>query len=184
MSELSEPPFYTCLTSTSQNYVQDLDALLGDLEGQNYSHNNIQAHGRHPCMAPRAGMQLQGVLAELWPQLRRGSPGEYPGARCPHSLQGRSGLPQRGPRRRQGGQEDQAFWASAPQPHQTPGTPDPPSRAHAMPCRVALGSSGGRSGGGEKGRGRREPDAPSPGSSRRRLGPARCAQADFQHLLA
>ncbi|XP_010855446.1 PREDICTED: iroquois-class homeodomain protein IRX-1 [Bison bison bison] len=43
-------------------------------------------------------MQLRGVLAELWPQLRRGSPGEYPGARCPPSLQGRSGLPQRGPR--------------------------------------------------------------------------------------
>ena len=91
---------------------------------------------------------------------------------------------QRGPRCRPGGQEDRAFWASAPQPQQTPGTPDPPSRAHTVPCRVALGSAGGRAGGRQKGRGQREPDAPSPGSSRRRLGPARCAQADFQHLLA
>ena len=43
MSGLSEP-FLPCLTqtSTSQNYLWDLDALLADLQGQNYSHNNIK----------------------------------------------------------------------------------------------------------------------------------------------
>lgn len=47
-----------------------------------------QVRGCHPCTALRAGMPLQAVLAGLWPQLRRGSPGGSPGGAQPTQLPG------------------------------------------------------------------------------------------------